>query len=113
MPPTRGLLLLYQTYAVGKSGPTAFRFLRSDGASAPSRRSDASILMCMSFECVSSLKCSCFGTGARTLLLLAMSLGEITALGSSLATCTIYMDTCRKKSSRKFKKLGTWVYRPF
>ena len=69
-----------------------------------------------------SLKCSCFGTGARTLLLLAMSLGEITALGSSIwilaASSHLYnMDGgggyLPQKSSRNFKKLGTWVYRPF
>ena len=61
-----------------RNGPTAH--VRS----VPTISSDASILMRMSFECV---KC-CFGTGARTLLLLAkMSLVEIsTAMGSSIPT---------------------------
>ena len=63
----------------GLFGPTAFRFLRFRRRVRSARRSDASISMRMSFECV---KC-CFGTGARTLLLLAMSFGEITASGSS------------------------------
>ena len=63
---------------VRRNGPTAH--VRS----VPTISSDASILMRMSFECV---KC-CFGTGARTLLLLAkMSLVEIsTAMGSSIPT---------------------------
>ena len=60
-------------------GPTAFRFLRFRRLVRSARRSDASISMRMSFECV---KC-CFGTGARTLLLLAMSISVITASGSS------------------------------
>ena len=41
----------YSHRVSGQFGPTAFRFRPSDGASAPSRRSDASILMRMSFEC--------------------------------------------------------------